>query len=75
MRKSAPQRRPTATWSESSIERTLCDMLKYKGDPELFLNAIKVYMASADKNLNKLFSIANSFGMHDKIRPYVETLL
>lgn len=58
-----------------SIERTLCDMLKYKGDPELFLNAIKVYMASADKNLNKLFSIANSFGMHDKIRPYVEALL
>lgn len=57
------------------VERTLCDMLKYKADPELFLNAIKAFMARDDKNLNKLFLIARSLGVQDKIRPYVEALL
>ena len=57
------------------IERTLCDMIKYKADPELFLNAIKAYVARVDKNLNKLFLIASTLGVQDKIRPYVEALL
>lgn len=58
-------------------ERTICDIVKNKNniDMEIFSNAIKNYIKSSDKNLNKLMRYAKELKVEKKIREYMEVIL
>ena len=58
-------------------ERTICDIVKNKNniDMEIFSNAIKNYIKSSDKNLNKLMRYAKELKLEKKIREYMEVIL
>lgn len=58
-------------------ERTICDIVKNKNniDIEIFSNAIKNYIKSSDKNLNKLMRYAKELKVEKKIREYMEVIL
>lgn len=58
-------------------ERTLCDIVKNRNhmDIEIFSKAIKKYINSDDKNLNKLMKYAKKLKIENKIREYMEVFL
>jgi predicted transcriptional regulator of viral defense system len=58
-------------------ERTICDIVKNKNnmDMEIFSKAIKNYIKSDDKKLNKLMKYAKELKIENKIREYMEVIL
>ncbi len=58
-------------------ERTICDIVKNRNhmDIEIFSKAIKKYINSDDKNLNKLMKYAKKLKIENKIREYMEVFL
>lgn len=59
------------------MERTICDILRYKDtmDVQVFQYAMKEYMASAHKNLNHLMEYAKRFQIESAMRTYTEVML
>ena len=59
------------------VERTLCDLLRGQGTPDVQLvtPAMKAYVRSKDRNPMKLISYARDLGVELKIRNYLEVLL
>lgn len=57
------------------LERTICDIVKYKNkvDPEIFSKALKEY--SHSKNLNNLIVYARKLQVDDELRKYMEVIL
>ena len=58
-------------------ERSLCDMLRGQAYPDVqVLNpAMKTYLGSEDRDVNKLLAYATELGVLGKARNYVEVLL
>lgn len=59
------------------IERTVCDIIKYKNkmDSEIFSKALKEYARSKNKNLNKLMRYSKIMNIEKKVSEYMEVLL
>ena len=59
------------------MERTICDILRYKEsvDVQIFRYAMKEYMASGHKNLNRLMAYAKRFHIEAAMRTYTEVML
>ena len=59
------------------LERTICDIVKYKNkiDPEIFSKALKEYSRSKNKNLNNLIIYARKLKVDDEVRKYMEVML
>ena len=58
------------------LERSLCDMLRgNNGDIEIINNAMKRYIASKNRNINKLLQYADQLHVKTKILRYLEVLL
>lgn len=59
------------------MERSICDLLRSKGrtDIQVFRYALKEYMSSDRKNLNRLMSYAKAFQMDSLVRTYTEVML
>lgn len=60
-----------------NAERTLCDILRSKNriDDETFVNAVKNYAASKEKDINLLASYAQKFNVFNLAKQYLEVLL
>lgn len=58
-------------------ERTICDIVKNRNniDMEIFSKAIKNYINSNNKNLNKLMKYAKELKIEKKIKEYMEVFL
>ena len=58
-------------------ERTICDIVKNRNnmDMEIFSKAIKNYIKSSDKNLNKLMKYAKELKIEKKMKEYMEVIL
>ena len=58
-------------------ERSLCDMVRGQATPnvQVFNPAMRAYLASKDRDVNKLMEYARNLGVLSKIRNYVEVLL
>jgi predicted transcriptional regulator of viral defense system len=58
-------------------ERTICDIIRSRSRiaDETFLSSLKLYAASRKKNLAKLNTYAEAFGMTNAVRRYMEVLL
>lgn len=58
-------------------ERTICDIVKNRNnmDMEIFSKAIKNYIKSNDKNLNKLMKYAKELKIEKKMKEYMEVIL
>lgn len=58
-------------------ERTICDLIKNKGntDIQVFQNAMKEYMRSDGKNLLNLMDYASKLHVEDEVRKYTEVML
>ena len=59
------------------MERTICDILRYKDDMDIqvFRYAMKEYMQDGRKNLNRLMAYAKVFRMENTVRTYTEVML
>ena len=59
------------------VERTICDIIKNKNkiDAEIFSKALKDYVKSKNKNLNKLAKYAKIMNIEKKVSEYMEVLL
>ena len=59
------------------LERTICDMIRSRNKvgTETFHTALKLYVASPRKDLNKLNSYAKKMRMANVLRQYLEVLL
>lgn len=59
------------------MERTICDVLRYKDsmDIQIFQYAMKEYMANKEKNLYRLMLYARAFQIENNMRIYTEVLL
>ena len=59
------------------MERTICDILRYKDslDVQIFQYAMKEYMADSQKNLSHLMAYAKKFQIEPAMRTYTEVLL
>lgn len=58
-------------------ERTICDILLSKDsmDVQVFQYAMKEYMASSEKNLNRLMGYTRKFQLEPVVRTYTEVML
>ena len=58
-------------------ERTICDIIKNKNkmDIEIFLQALKKYVNSSNRDLNKLMRYAKKLKIENKVREYMEVVL
>ncbi len=58
-------------------ERTICDIVKNRNnmDMEIFSKAIKNYIKSSNKNLNKLMKYAKKLKIEKKMKEYMEVIL
>lgn len=58
-------------------ERTICDIVKNRNnmDMEIFSKAIKNYIKSSDKDLNKLMKYAKELKIEKKMKEYMEVIL
>lgn len=58
-------------------ERTICDIVKNRKnmDMEIFSKAIKIYIKSNNKNLNKLMKYAKELKIEKKMKEYMEVIL
>lgn len=59
------------------MERSICDLLRSKNRTEVqvFRYALKEYMSSDRKNLNRLMSYAKAFQIDSLVRTYTEVML
>lgn len=58
------------------IERSLCDMLRgTNNDIQVIQPAIKKYIASRDRDINKLLMYSKQLRVEPKVRKYLEVLL
>ncbi|WP_172135354.1 type IV toxin-antitoxin system AbiEi family antitoxin domain-containing protein [Adlercreutzia sp. ZJ473] len=59
------------------LERTLCDLVRGRSvvDAQVFNPAIKQYVRSKDRDIQKLLEYARALGVEGKIRGYLEVLL
>lgn len=59
------------------MERTICDIIRCKNstDVQIFQYAMKEYMASNEKNLNRLMEYARIFRIEAAVRTYTEVML
>ena len=59
------------------MERSICDLLRFKDrtDIQVFQYALKEYMSSTKKNLNRLMVYAKAFQMESVVRTYTEVML
>ena len=58
------------------LERSLCDMLRgNSGDIEIINEAMKRYVKSKNKDINKLLKYANQLHVKTKVQHYLEVLL
>ncbi len=58
------------------LERCLCDMLRGKGDDiQLVQSAIKRYVLSKERDINKLLHYAKQLRVEPKVKKYLEVLL
>lgn len=59
------------------VERTICDIIKYKNkmNAEIFSKALKEYVKSKNKDLNKLAIYAKKMNIEKKVSEYMEVLL
>ena len=58
------------------IERSLCGVLRGKGDDiQVVQYAMKKYAASREKDINKLMNFARQLRVEPKVRKYMEVLL
>lgn len=59
------------------MERSICDLLRSKNrtDIQVFRYALKEYMSSDRKNLNRLMSYAKAFQIDSLVRTYTEVML
>jgi len=58
-------------------ERTICDLIKDRNnqDPAIISDALKMYVAKKEKDLNKLVIYASKFRVKNILKPYLEVLL
>ena len=58
-------------------ERTICDIVKNRKnmDMEIFSKALKNYIKSSNKNLNKLMKYAKELKIEKKMKEYMEMIL
>lgn len=58
-------------------ERTICDLLRSRNrmDEEIVISGIKNYVASKDKDLNRLAAYAEAFRVSKILKRYLEVLL
>ena len=58
------------------IDRTICDIIidREKIDKQIFIEAIKRYFKSQNKNLRRLIKYSRLFKIEDEIRKYMEVL-
>ena len=58
-------------------ERTICDIVKNRNnmDMEIFSKAIKNYIKSSDKNLNKLMKYAKELKIEKKMKEFMKVIL
>lgn len=58
-------------------ERCICDLIKHRKifELQMFQTAIKEYMRSKDKNLNRLIKYSDVLRIRDEIMKYVEVLV
>ena len=59
------------------LERTICDIIRSRNKmgTETFLAALKLYVASSKKNLNRLNFYAKKMSLTNVVRQYLEVLL
>lgn len=58
------------------VERSICDLLRgSNNDLQIIQPAIKKYVVSKDKDINKLLAYARQLRVEPKIRKYLEVLL
>ncbi len=59
------------------MERTICDVIRYKEamDVQVFQYAMKEYMGSVNKNLNRLMTYAKKLHIESAVRTYTEVML
>lgn len=59
------------------LERTLCDMVRGRAvvDVQVINPAMRAYVQSTGRNVQKLLSYARALGVEKKIRSYIEVLL
>ncbi len=60
-----------------NIERTICDIIRYRNrmDADMFATALKRYTSRKPKNLSRLMDYAKAFRIEKKVRQYMEVLL
>ncbi|MBN1311544.1 MAG: type IV toxin-antitoxin system AbiEi family antitoxin domain-containing protein [Anaerolineae bacterium] len=60
-----------------SLERTICDLLRSRNqiDTQIVTEALKQYVGLKSKNLARLVTYAQAFGIQQIVRQYVEVLL
>ena len=58
------------------IDRTICDIIidREKIDKQIFIEAIKRYFKSQNKNLRRLIKYSRLFKIEDEVRKYMEVL-
>ena len=58
------------------IDRTICDIIidREKIDKQIFIEAIKRYFKSQNKNLRRLIKYSRLFKIEDEVRKYIEVL-
>lgn len=59
------------------MERTICDLIRYRNSIEIqtFQNALKSYVKGKDKDLRKLMFYAKAFRIERIVRQYMEVLI
>jgi len=60
-----------------NIERTICDIIRYRNrmDADMFATALKRYTSRKPRNLSRLIDYAKVFRIERKVRQYMEVLL
>lgn len=58
------------------IDRTICNIIidRDKIDKQIFIEALKRYFKSPNKNLRRLITYSRLFKIEDEIRKYMEVL-
>ncbi len=60
-----------------NLERTICDVVRSRNrlDVQFVNEALKKYVASKDRNIDRLYNYAKQFRIQKKVREYIEVLL
>mgnify|MGYP000869154783 FL=1 len=60
-----------------NLERTLCDLVRGQGtvDSQVVIPAMRAYVKSSKRDVEKLVEYARRLGVEKKIRNYLEVLL